>query len=320
MVLITGATGFVGRQLWRTLAAEGRPLRVALRTNSEFDGQKHGNGNAEWVIVGEIGPDTDWSEVLKGVDCVVHLAARVHVMHERASDPLAAFRRVNTEGTERLARQAAVAGVRRLVFLSSIKVNGEATRDRPFSEIDPARPEDPYGQSKSEAEQALARVASETGLEIVILRPPLVYGPGVKGNFHNLLWAVGKGIPLPLGMVQNRRSLIYLGNLVDAIVHSIGRPAAAGKTYLLSDGDDVSTPELIRRIAAALERPARLISVSPALLELAGRLVGKSGAVSRLLDSLQVDSSKIVRELGWSPPYSMEDGLRETAAWFKGAG
>lgn len=269
---------------------------------------------------------------------VVHLAARVHVMHDTVTEPLAEFRKVNVIGTERLAKKAATEGVRRFVFVSSIKVNGEKTsflnhhaqqissnplsmREnlRSFLEDDAPNPQDPYAVSKWEAEQILRQIAQETGMEVVIIRPPLVYGPRVGANFLKLLKLIKKGMPLPFGLIDNQRSLIYVGNLVDAIITSLEHPAAAGQTYLVSDGEDVSTPELIRRIATSLGRPARLLPIPPALLRFAGHLTGKSAQVERLLDSLVIDSSKIRRELGWVPPFTMEQGLAETAQRFQGS-
>jgi nucleoside-diphosphate-sugar epimerase len=240
-------------------------------------------------------------------------------MRDHAQDPLTEFRRVNTLGTETLARAAAHCGVKRLVFLSSIKVNGEsAPSDAPFDPAFPAKPQDPYAISKWEAEQALTRASTETGLEIVVLRCPLVYGPGVKGNFLRLLQAVDHGIPLPLSLARNRRSLIYLDNLTDAITTCLTHPAAAGKTYLVSDGEDVSTAELIARIAQALGKPSRLWPCPLGLIELAGRMTGKSDEIARLLGSLCIDSSKIRSELDWTPPYTLEQGLAETARWLHG--
>ena len=262
---------------------------------------------------------TGWSDALAGVQTVIHCAARVHVMRDHAQDPLTEFRRVNTLGTEILARAAAHCGVKRLVFLSSIRVNGENTLpDTPFDHPSPAKPQDPYAISKWEAEQALTRVAAETGLEIVVLRCPLVYGPGVKGNFLRLLQAVNHGIPLPLALARNRRSLIYLDNLTDAIATCLTHPAAAGKTYLMSDGEDVSTAELISRIAQALGKPSRLWPCPLGLMELVGMLTGKSDEIARLLGSLCIDSSKIRSELDWTPPYTLEQGLAETARWLHG--
>ena len=240
-------------------------------------------------LIGELDSDTNWTVALNGVDAVVHLAARVHVMHDRRRFPQQAFHRVNALGTVRLAEQAAAAGVKRLVFLSSIKVNGEGS-PVPYRETDPPAPQDPYAISKWEAEQGLHDIAARTGLEVVILRPPLVYGPGVKANFRRLMNAVRKGIPLPFGSIDNRRSLLYLGNLVDAIRVCIEHPAAANKTYLISDGEDVSTPDLVRRLARAMNRPARLLAVPPALLTAAGNAVGQtrsSRAAARLADAGQ---------------------------------
>ena len=270
-------------------------------------------------IVAEMGASTDWHNALADVQAVIHCAARVHVMRDHAQDPLTEFRYVNTLGTETLARAAAHCGVKRLVFLSTIKVNGEsALPDTPFNQTSPAKPQDPYAISKWEAEQALTQIAAETGLELVILRCPLVYGPGVKGNFLRLLQAVNHGIPMPLTLARNRRSLIYLDNLTDAIATCLTHPAAAGKTYLISDGEDVSTAELISRIAQALGKPSRLWPCPLGLMELAGQLTGKSDEIARLLGSLCIDSSKIRSELDWTPPYTLEQGLAETARWLHG--
>lgn len=268
------------------------------------------------VQIESIGPDTDWSEALKGVDTVVYLAARVHVMHDTAADPLAAFRQVNVIGMEHLARMAAIAGASRFIYMSSVKVNGEG-RALPYREVDKPAPIDPYGISKWEAEQVLDRIANETRMEVVVLRSPLVYGPGVKANFLRLLQMVDLGIPLPLANINNRRSLIYLGNLVGAVIACIEHTRAAGQTFLVSDGEDVSTPDLIRRVAASLGREVRLFAFPASLIRLAGKLSGKSAAGERLLSSLTVDSTKIRRELDWETPYTMEHGLAETAEWYK---
>ena len=270
----------------------------------------------ELVPIEPLGADTPWQDALAGVDIVIHLAARVHIMQDTATDPLTEFRRVNLHGTERLALQAANAGVKRFVFISTIKVHGEET-PAPYTTDSPAKPSDPYGISKWEAELTLRRIEEETCLEVVVVRPTLVYGPVVKANFLNLMKVVQKGIPLPLASINNSRSLIYVGNLVDALTTSAVHPAAAGKTYLVSDGEDVSTPELIRRVAAALGVPARLFPVPVPLIHLAGAVTGKRTAVNRLLGSLTVDSSRIRNELEWKPPFTMEEGLRETAKWFK---
>jgi nucleoside-diphosphate-sugar epimerase len=268
------------------------------------------------VVVGEIGPTTDWRQALQDVDAVIHLAARAHVMRDAAVDPLADYRRVNVLGTRGLARAAADAGVRRMIFLSSIKVNGEKTAGKPYSEQDPPRPQDAYGVSKWEAEQMLRAIAADSHMEAVVLRPPLLYGPGVKGNFLGLMRVIDRGLPLPLASIHNRRSLLYIGSLIDAIMLCLNNPMAAGKTYLLADSEDVSTPALIRGIASALGKPARLLPFPPALLKFAGALAGKTESVSRLLGSLQIDASSIRRELDWQPCADMARGLAETARWY----
>ena len=269
----------------------------------------------EWVVLSDQSTEDDTKTALQGIHAVVHLAARVHVMEDRAADPLREFRRINTEWTERLAKASASHGVRRFVYLSSIKVNGEET-SAPFTEQDVPAPQDPYGISKWEAEQALATVSSETGLEMVIVRSPLVYGPGVGGNFLQLLNILRRGIPLPLALVENQRSLIFLGNLVDVLIRCAQDKRAAGRTYVVSDGEDLSTPELIQRLAKALGVRARLWTFPLPLLRVMGRVLGRSSMIDRLLGSLQLDSSKIRRELGWHPPYSVGQGLAETASWY----
>lgn len=237
-------------------------------------------------------------------------------MQERSPGALDAYRTVNVAGTEKLARDAAAAGVRRLAFLSSIKVNGERTTDGPFTEDDMPRPEDAYGISKWEAEQSLWKIAADTGLEVVVLRAPLVYGSGVKGNFLRLMNLIARGCPLPLASVHNKRSLVYLGNLVDVLIAAAQAPAAAGHTYLVSDGEDMSTPALIRGIAKALDVPPRLFPVPVPLLRAGGALLGRGGEAARLTGSLQIDSSKIRRELGWRSPFSVAQGLEETGRWY----
>ena len=309
-VLLTGANGFVGQELCSELLRHGHWVRGALRKNT---GRLSKADEVEYVVVGSVDADTVWQPALMGCDVVVHLAARVHVMRDEVSDPLAEFREVNTEGTLNLARQAAQAGVKRLVFVSSIKVNGEG-RDDHYRETDAPAPEDAYAISKWEAELGLHRIAQETGLEVVILRPPLVYGPGVKANFLHLLRTVARGWPLPLGAIRNRRSLLYLGNFVDAIRVCVEHPGAAGQTFLLDDGQAVSTPELVRAVARAMGRPVRLLAVPIGLLRLVGMLLGKRAAVARLTGSLFVDSTSIRIRLGWTPPYSMEAGLVATVA------
>lgn len=303
-ILVTGANGFVGRALCRYLAAREHVTVPVVR---------RGSGHAGEIVVGDLCSDTGWGSALTGCDVVVHLAARVHVMRDLAEDPLALYRETNTEATLNLAHQAANAGVKRFVFISTIKVNGEG-RETPYREIDVPVPEDAYAVSKWEAEQGLRRIAQETGLEVVILRPPLVYGPGVKANFLHLMKTAKKGWPLPLASIHNRRSLLYLGNLIDAIQLCVEHPAAAGQTFLLDDGEAVSTPDLIRAVARAMGRPARLLPVPVGALRLAGSLLGKRAAVERLTGSLFVDSSAIRTRLGWTPPFSMEAGLAATVA------
>lgn len=301
-ILVTGATGFVGRALCDHLLQKGHTCIPAVRRAA---------GLPHECEVGDLDGGADWRTALANCDAVVHLAARVHVMNDAAHDPLALYRATNTDATLNLARQAANSGVKRFVFVSSIKVNGEG-RDAAYRESDAPAPEDAYAISKWEAEQGLQRIAQETGLEVVVLRPPLVYGPGVKANFRRLLDTVAHGWPLPLGAIRNRRSLLYLGNFVDAIRVCVEHPAAAGQTFLLDDGQPVSTPELIQAVAHAMGRPARLLAVPVGVLEFAGALLGKRAAVCRLTGSLWVDSSLIRSRLDWTPPYSMEAGLAAT--------
>lgn len=312
-ILVTGATGFVGRFLCTRLLAEGWSVRGTLLASETSVSLVKG---VDPVVIEPIGSDTPWAQALNGIDTVIHLAARVHIMDDPSADPLAEFRKVNTDGSRQLAREASKAGVKRLVFISTIKVNGEESAI-PYTEKSSSQPTDPYGISKWEAEQALRLIEAETGLEVVVARPTLVYGPGVKANFFKLMKTVKLGIPIPLASINNNRSLIYIGNLVDALTVCAVHPAASGKTFLVSDGEDVSTPELIRRTASALGFQARLLPFPLSLLLIAGKLTGKIAAVNRLSGSLTVDSSRIRLELGWKPPFTMEVGLRETADWFK---
>lgn len=310
-LLVTGANGFVGHPLCMEMSQRQYSVRAAARSFCNFDLPEE---RVSRVLVPDINDDTNWSCALMGIDAVVHLAARVHVMQDHSVNPLAEFRQTNVAGTEHLARAAAASGVKRFVYVSSIKVNGESTRrDEMLVESDKACPQDPYGTSKWEAEQALHRVAKETGLEIVIVRPPLVYGPNVKGNFFQMLKVVRKRVPLPLAAVDNLRSLIYVGNLVDVLILCATHPAAAGQTYLVSDDEDVSTSDLLRELGKVMGCPARLLRCPPILLKLGGSLFGKSEQIERLLGSLRVDSGKIRRELGWMPPYSLLHGLKATA-------
>lgn len=314
-ILVTGATGFVGRVLTAALVAAGHDVVACVR-----DAARPTIAGVTRRVVADVGPETDWREALAGVEAVAHLAARVHVMDEGERAPLAAYRRVNALGTRRLAEAAAAAGVKRLLFLSTVKVNGERSAAEPFRESDPPAPADDYARSKWEGEQALAEVAATHGLETVVLRPPLIYGPGVAGNMGRLLDLVRRAPPLPLAAIDNRRSLLYVGNLASAAVACLTSPAAAGETYLVRDGEDVSTPELIRRIGAAASAPLRLFAVPPELIRLAGGLSGRAAAVARLLDSLVIDDRKIRTQLGWVPPFTMAEGLAETVSSGAGAG
>jgi nucleoside-diphosphate-sugar epimerase len=315
-VLVTGANGFVGAVLCKSLVLHGHRVRGVVR-NLQAGGALMQAG-VEMASVGDIESQANWSAALAGIDAVIHLAARVHVMEETAADPLAEFRRVNVAGTEHLARSAAASGVKRLVYVSSVKVNGEATEGgRKYAESDTPAPQDSYAISKSEAEQVLRVVARETGLEVVIVRPPLVYGPAVKGNFIQMLDALSQHIPLPLASVDNRRSLVYVGNLADALAVCVSHPAAAGKTYLVSDGDDISTPRLLRILAESAGLHARLLPCPMMVLKALARLAGKGPQVARLIGSLQVDSGKIRTELNWTPPYTLQQGLRATAEWYR---
>jgi nucleoside-diphosphate-sugar epimerase len=312
-VLVTGATGFVARSLLPLLSERGYCVRGAIRRPDAVLPP-----DVEPVAIGDIGPQTDWRAALTGVDMVIHLAARVHIRHDRAADPLTEFRRTNAAGTRCLAEAAAAAGCRRLVFVSSIKALGEETRQyAPMTDRNLPRPLTPYGVSKREAEDHLDTVASRTGLEIVTLRPPLIYGPGVGGNFLSLLRLCWSGIPLPLAAVENRRSLLYVGNLADAIERCMTVPGLAGRRFLIHDGEPLSTPELIRRLAAALGKPARLFKVSPEWLNRGAALAGFADAWTRLTGSLELDDASFRAAAGWQPSLKTDDGLRCAAEWFK---
>jgi nucleoside-diphosphate-sugar epimerase len=316
MILLTGATGFVGGALVRQLAADclSNGVVAAVRRKAESLPEA-----VRQISVGDLLPTTDWGSALQGVNVVVHCAARVHVMQDDATDPLQAHRMVNVSGTCNLARQAVAAGVCRFVYISSIKVNGEFTdAGRPFTVDDAPAPEDPYGVSKHEAELALRQIAAETGMEVVIIRPPLVYGPGVKANFESMIRWLSFGIPLPLaGITQNRRSLVALDNLVDLIVTCLSHPSAANQTFMVSDGEDLSTADLLRRMGAAIGHPVRLFYMPPSVLKLGALVVNKPGIHQRLCGSLQLDITKTRQLLGWTPPVSVDEGLRRVAEGFR---
>jgi nucleoside-diphosphate-sugar epimerase len=312
ILAVTGANGFVGRALCAEAVQRGMVVRGITRSPCDLP------AGVENVSVGNVDGETNWNQALTGCDVIVHLAARVHIMHDKSKDPLAEFRRVNTQGTVRLAQAAVAAGVRRLVNVSSIGVNGPSTRGNlEFTDQDPPDPHNPYSVSKWEAEQALRQVQSQGVLEVVTVRPPLIYGPGVGGNFLRLLRAVHRGIPLPLGATKNFRDLLYVGNLVDFLIVCACHPAANGHTYLISDGTPVSTHALLRGLARALGVPSRLFPVPPFLLQLVGNMTGSTAEFERLLSSLRVDSSKVCRELNWYPPFTLRQGLQATADWYR---
>ncbi|WP_394180958.1 UDP-glucose 4-epimerase family protein [Marinomonas posidonica] len=306
-ILLTGATGFVGKQLYSVLIKSHQVLSVVRDKRSADFG--------ECVEISEIDKKTQWGDAFTGVSCIIHLAARVHIMNDSSSDPLAEFRAVNTDGTLNLARQAAEAGVKRFIFLSSIKVNGESTSDRkPFTAFDVRRPEDPYGMSKSEAEEQLLALGKETGMEIVIIRPPLVYGEGVKANFASLMKLVGKGFPLPFrAITQNKRSLVSVYNLVDLIKVCIDHPNAANQVFLVSDDDDMSTARMVDFMAKAQGKANLSFPVPVWCFKLAGKLFKKEAIVDRLVGSLQLDIEHTKKTLDWVPPYSVEHGFKLAA-------
>ena len=304
-ILVTGANGFVGGALCSQAVVRGMVVRGITRTPCNLPAEV---GN---LVVGRIDDGTNWREMLTGCEVVIHLAARVHVMHDTETDPLTAFRSVNVGGTLNLACQAAAAGVKRFVFISSVKVSGESTSPgRAFTEADAPNPQDAYGLSKHEAEQGLRRLSADTGMDVVIIRPPLVYGPGVKANFAALMRAVQRGWPLPVGAVHNQRSLVALDNLVDFIVTCITHPQAANQTFFVSDGQDLSTTELVRGMAQAAGVSARLLPVPVWALQAGASLLGKGNAVQRLCGNLQVDISKARSFLGWVPSVAVAEGLR----------
>jgi UDP-glucose 4-epimerase len=309
-VLITGGSGFIGRHLAELLARQANlEVILAVRSRQSVPGSSH-----TLVEVGELHGDTPWKDALKGVDVVVHCAGRAHIMNEQQDDPLAAFRRVNVEASTALAKAAGAASVQRFIYLSSIKVNGEATPEgAKFRAADDPAPIDPYGISKLEAEQALREQFAGTSTELVVIRPPLVYGPGVKANFRALLGFVQSGWPLPFGALQNRRSLVYVGNLIDLIRVSLTHPGAAGQVLLVSDGQDLSTGELVREMASSLQGPDRCLPVPQFMLNFGLRLLGRAKTIPRLFGSLRVDLEPTCTLLGWTPPYSVSEGMAATA-------
>jgi nucleoside-diphosphate-sugar epimerase len=310
-VLVTGSNGFVGRAVCNALTERGYNVRAAVRGPIPALAPP-----GEMVAVGDLSGVTDWSSAVCGVDAIIHLAARVHVMKENERDPLSVFRRINLEATEGLARAAATHGVKRLVYVSSIKVNGDASSDVPFGSGDPPRPGDAYAVSKWEAEQSLWRIAAASGLQVTVVRPPLVYGPGVGGNFLRLLRLVQRRIPLPLALVNNRRSMVYRENLASALIACATDERAAGNTYLVSDGEDLSTRDLVTRLSRLMGVPARLWPVPLPLLTFAAAVARKLPEIDRLIGSLVVDSAGLRETLRWEPPCTVEYGLSDTVRSF----
>lgn len=316
-VAITGANGFIGRALFHKLESADYTVRAVVRKIDPFFRAVKIKGiKRDIVYIGSICLHTDWSNALQGVDIVVHLGGRAHILTETESNPLEAFRTVNTNGTKRLAQVAAEYGVKRFIYISSVGVNGKLTLNLPFTENDVATPHNDYSLSKWEAEQRLQNISNKTGIEIVIVRPPLVYGPGVKANFFLMIQWLARGLPLPLGAIHNKRSLVALDNLVDLIMTCMDHPSAANQIFLAGDGEDLSTPELLRRLGKALGSPARLFPFPQILLKLCLKMVGKEDVAQSLYGSLQVDISKARELLGWNPSVSVNNGLLKTAEWY----
>jgi nucleoside-diphosphate-sugar epimerase len=309
-ILLTGGSGFIGSQLADELSQSKTTFLIANRTT------KLDVPNQNSVTVGDIDALTSWNSALYDISHVVHLAARVHIKTETSSDAFSEFRSVNTDGTLNLAKQAATLGVKRFIFISTIKVNGEG-RNTPYLESDLPDPQDAYAVSKYEAERGLWAISKETGMEVVILRIPLVYGPGVGANFFQLLKIIDQGWPLPLRSINNKRSLLYVGNLISAILCLLQHPRAANQLFLLSDGQEASTTQLVTWLAQALGKRTRMYPVSERFLRSAAGVLGKSSAVNRLFGSLYLDSTKIYRELGWRPPFTLQEGLQATAKWYR---
>ncbi len=310
-VVVTGANGFIGKAVCDWLVDAGHAVTATVRAPD----RAATNVRYQTAVVGEVHGDTDWRHCLMGTEFIIHLAARTGDAVN--SQDAATLKRVNVEGTEALARQAAAVGVRRLVYVSSIKVNGERTREWPFASHDRPAPQSTYAESKLEAEQVLWRAANETGLEAVIVRPPLVYGPGVKGNFLRLMQVVDRGLPLPVASINNLRSLIALDNLADFLGVCMKNASAVGQTFSIADGEDLSTPELMRRVAAAMSRPFRVWPVPPVLLRMAANVVGKGQWFGRLCDSLQVSNEAACEQLNWHPPVTIDEALLRTVEWYR---
>jgi UDP-glucose 4-epimerase len=316
-ILITGATGFIGKPLIEKLSnkfEKNKIFPVTRKSSTIFD-------EYNTIVVDDINSTTDWSDKLKGIDCVIHCAARVHVMNDVDEDPLEAFREVNVRGTLQLAQAADKSGIKRFIFVSSIKVNGESTTRRlPYQSSDTASPEDPYGISKAEAEAGLKKLAENTGMDVVIIRPPLVYGPGVKANFSAILKLVSIGIPLPFGCINhNQRSMVYVENLVSLIIECVFNPNAANQTFLISDDDDLSTKAFVKGLSKALGKSCFMLPFPNTAFFLVGKTLGKSAIIDRLCGSLQVDINHTKNTLNWQPPYSVEQGFLATANAFKKA-
>jgi UDP-glucose 4-epimerase len=314
-IAITGATGFLGKPLTKELNekfCDGTITPILRNLSEEFN-------KFDCIVVDAIGPMTDWSNKLEGIDCVIHCAARVHVMNEIVEVPLEAFRDVNVRGTLALAGAAVKAGVKRFIFVSSIKVNGESTTCRlPYKASDEPSPLDPYGISKAEAEEGLKLISDETGMEVVIIRPPLVYGPGVKANFAAMLKLASTGIPLPFGCInQNKRSMVYVENLISLIAECINNPNAANHTFLVSDDNDLSTKEFVKGLSVGLGKSSLMLPVPNVLFSIAGKVLGKPAVIDRLCGSLQVDINHTKTTLNWQPPFSVEQGFAATAKYFK---
>jgi nucleoside-diphosphate-sugar epimerase len=304
-ILVTGANGFLGKKLCETLTQQNHNVSAVIRSNDTIVKNTQ-------LIIKQLSKETIWDDVLSCIDVVIHLAGRAHVMKEEASDPYQAYAEINVDATRHLAEQAALNGVKRFIFLSSVKVNGESTKKSAFTESDQPQPEDDYGKTKYEAEKALSKIAQETEMEVVIIRPPLVYGKGVKANFKNLIKLSQSGLPMPFGAVHNKRSLIYIENLIDFIMVCIDHPQAANQTFLVSDDHDVSTTQLIKSIANASGKKSRLIPIPNNWLTFMFKLLGKPSLSDRLCGNLQVDISKAKTLLSWKPPFSFKDGIART--------